>query len=68
LGLTGKGEGFSLRFALTSDFASDLTTMLGTRQKAQIGWDALDQIYCDKELNAEIKLNSPIGRRRCPLK
>jgi len=36
-----KGE-FELRFALTADFASDLTTMLGIRQNAKLGLDKLD--------------------------
>ena len=36
-----KGE-FDLRFALSSDFASDLTTTLGTRQNAKVGFDVLD--------------------------
>ncbi len=34
---------FNLRLELTSDFASDLTTMLGTRQNAKIGFDYFDQ-------------------------
>jgi len=33
---------FDLKLALTSTFASDLTTTLGTHPKAQVGWDALD--------------------------
>ena len=34
---------FSLKFSLTSDFASDLITALGTRQNAKIGFDSKDQ-------------------------
>ena len=34
---------FSLKLSLTSDFASDLTTTLGTHQNAQTGWDIFDQ-------------------------
>jgi len=33
---------FDLKFALTSEIASDLTTVLGTRQNAKVGWDASD--------------------------
>jgi len=36
-----KGE-FDLTFALKSEFASDLTTTVGTRQNAKIGFDVLD--------------------------
>ena len=36
-------EQFNLKLTLTSDFASDLTTTLGTHQNAQPGWDVLDQ-------------------------
>jgi len=39
--LHSKGQ-FDLKLALTSDFASDLTTTLGTRQNAQVDWDAFD--------------------------
>ena len=35
-------EQFSLKLALTSAFASDLTTTLGTHQNAKSGWDTLD--------------------------
>ncbi len=38
-----KKDEFNLRLELTSEFASDLSTMLGTRQNAQTGWDVLDQ-------------------------
>ncbi len=34
---------FDLRFELTSDFASDIITTLGTRQNAKVGFDTLDQ-------------------------
>jgi len=34
---------FDLQLALHSEFASDLTTALGTREDAQIGWDHFDQ-------------------------
>jgi len=34
---------FLLRLSLTSDFASDLTTTLGTRQNAKVGLDSFDQ-------------------------
>jgi hypothetical protein len=34
---------FDLRLELVSSFSSDVTTTLGTRSKAQIGWDALDR-------------------------
>ena len=34
---------FSLKFVLTSNFASDLITALGTRQNAKVGFDTLDQ-------------------------
>jgi len=37
-----KGQ-FDLQFALTSDFASDVTTILGTRQNAKVKKDLLDQ-------------------------
>jgi len=33
---------FDLRFELTSDFASDLITALGTRQNAKVGFDLFD--------------------------
>jgi len=36
-------EQFNLKLTLTSDFASDLTTTLGTHQNAQLGRDILDQ-------------------------
>jgi hypothetical protein len=39
---TDKGE-FELFFSLVSDDSSDMTTMLGTRQGAQAGWDVFDQ-------------------------
>ena len=34
---------FEMKLALTSDFASDLTTMLGARQNAKVDFDRLDQ-------------------------
>jgi hypothetical protein len=34
---------FALRLELTSDFSADVTTELGTRKNAQMGWDTLDQ-------------------------
>ena len=34
---------FDLRLALRTDFSSDLTTTLGTRSDAQMGWDFLDR-------------------------
>ena len=33
---------FDLKLALTSEFASDLTTTLGTHPNAQTGWDTMD--------------------------
>ena len=39
---TGKSDGFSLRLALTSDVASDLTTSLGTRTGASVAQDGFD--------------------------
>jgi len=36
-----KGQ-FKLKLALTSDFASDLTTTFGTRPNAKVGWDVQD--------------------------
>ena len=36
-------EQFNLKLTLTSRFASDLTTTLGTHQNAQTGWDVFDQ-------------------------
>ena len=38
-----KNGEFNLRFALTSEFASDLTTTLGTHQNAKAGRDTFDQ-------------------------
>ncbi|MBI1923309.1 T9SS type A sorting domain-containing protein [Candidatus Poribacteria bacterium] len=38
----GKGEGFDLHLKLTSAFASDVTTVLGTLPEAQLGKDAWD--------------------------
>jgi len=40
-GAMEKGE-FALRLAVTSALASDVTTALGTRSGASVGWDALD--------------------------
>ena len=37
----GYGQ-FNLQLSLTSKFASDLTTTLGTRQNAELGWDVMD--------------------------
>ena len=39
--ITTSGQ-FDLKLSLTSEFASDLTTTLGTRQNAELGWDAMD--------------------------
>jgi len=39
--IVGKGQ-FNLKLALTSDYASDLTTMLGTRVDAKVGLDEFD--------------------------
>ena len=36
-------EDFDLRIALYADFASDVTTTLGTRPEASTGWDVLDR-------------------------
>ena len=39
--ITTSGQ-FDLKLSLTSNFASDLTTTLGTRQNAELGWDVMD--------------------------
>ena len=42
-GLVNAAGQFELKLALTSDFASDLTTTLGARQNAKVGFDRFDQ-------------------------
>ncbi len=42
-GIVNAAGQFEMKLALTSDFASDLTTTLGTRQNAKVSFDRLDQ-------------------------